>query len=89
MLMLDGKIAQKVYSTEDGPPIVGASLSDPYIAIKRADGTCAFFVGDSVARQISETEIPDLVSLPVLARASALTDRVERIRRPNNRSLYR
>jgi hypothetical protein len=64
--MLDGKTLHTNYSTGEGPSIVGASVSDPYITIKRADGTCAFFIGDSVARKISEAEIPDLVSYPSL-----------------------
>jgi len=60
--MIDGKTLHTIYSTGEGPSIVGASVSDPYITIKRADGTCALFIGDSVARKVSETEIPDLVS---------------------------
>jgi cleavage and polyadenylation specificity factor subunit 1 len=61
--MVDGKLVQQIYTNGEGSPIVAASISDPYIAIKRADGSCAFFVGDSVARKVSEAEFPQTVCL--------------------------
>ena len=57
-----------VLSDEGNPQIVTASISDPYIAIKRVDGSIMFFVGDTVARQVSETLLPGLVSTECFAK---------------------
>jgi len=62
LIRKDGKMIQSISSNEDRSPIVSASIQDPYIAIKRADGSCSFFAGDPVSRTIAETLIPGLVS---------------------------
>lgn len=62
LMRKDGKMIQTISSNEGRPAIVSASIQDPYIAIKRADGSCSFFAGDPVSRTIAETLIPGLVS---------------------------
>ena len=62
LIRKDGKMIQAISSNEGRPAIVSASIQDPYIAIKRADGSCSFFAGDPVSRTIAETLIPGLVS---------------------------
>jgi len=54
---LDGKVLNTISSIEDASPITAASIADPYIVIRRADGSVMFFVGDTVARTIRETSI--------------------------------
>ena len=53
---------QAISSDEGKAAIVSASIHDPYIAIRRADGSCSFFAGEPVSRTITETEIPEIVS---------------------------
>ena len=53
----DGKQQQVICGPSDLAPITAASITDPYIVIRRADGGVSLFTGDSVARQISETAI--------------------------------
>ena len=55
LLDSDGK-QQQVISVSD-MPISAATISDPYIVIRRTDGTVTLFVGDSVARQVSEASL--------------------------------
>lgn len=62
LIRKDGKMIQAISSNEGRPTIVSASIQDPYIAIKRADGSCSFFAGDPVSRTIAEIPIPGLVS---------------------------
>ncbi|WWC98043.1 protein CFT1 [Kwoniella sp. B9012] len=54
--IVDGKPIQVICPKSDLAPISSASISDPYIAIRRLDGSVSFFVGDTVARTV--TEIP-------------------------------
>jgi hypothetical protein len=62
LMTIDGKLIQSISSNEGRPAIVSASIQNPYITIKRADGSCSFFVGDPVSRTITESGIPGLVS---------------------------
>jgi len=62
LIRKDGKMIQAISSNEGRPAIVSASIQDPYITIKRADGSCSFFAGDPVSRTIAETPVPGLVS---------------------------
>ncbi|WWC73047.1 protein CFT1 [Kwoniella pini CBS 10737] len=57
LLDSNGKRIQSVCSGSDLPPITSASISDPYVAIRRLDGSVSFFVGDTVARTVSEVSI--------------------------------
>ena len=52
LLDSDGKKQTSIFSAE-AEPIVSASISDPFIAIRLADGTIHTFIGDSISRQIS------------------------------------
>lgn len=54
---VDGKRVQLISAEADAAPIVNASVSDPYIAIRRADGRASFFVGDPVERKVSQVQI--------------------------------
>nr|XP_018259229.1 protein CFT1 [Kwoniella dejecticola CBS 10117]OBR81387.1 protein CFT1 [Kwoniella dejecticola CBS 10117] len=49
----NGKLLQSVSPKSDLPPISSASISDPYVAIRRMDGSVSFFVGDTVNGQSS------------------------------------
>ncbi|TYJ59069.1 protein CFT1 [Cryptococcus floricola] len=53
----NGKVIQDVSPKSDQAPIVGASISDPFVVIRRADDSVSFFVGDTVARTVSEVAI--------------------------------
>lgn len=56
---VDGKHVQSVYTSE-GSTIVSASVSDPFAVVRRADGTAVFFIGDSVAKTVSQSPyLPD------------------------------
>lgn len=67
-LTSDGKKQHSVYTAAE-IPIASASISDPFVSIRLADGTVKTFVGDSVARQISEVEhdIPACQAVEVFA----------------------
>ena len=55
----NGKVQQVILpADDDNAPIVSASISDPYIAIRRADGQVSLFIGDSVARTVTEAHFP-------------------------------
>lgn len=54
---VDGKIIQTVCPRGDSPKIVNASISDPFVIIRRADDSVTFFVGDTVARTVGEAPI--------------------------------
>lgn len=56
----------------DIPMIVAASIADPYLVIRRADGGITLFVGDSVARTVSLAPTPE--SLPTCQAAEVFTD---------------
>jgi len=73
LLDSDGKKQTTIFTSED-EPIVSASISDPYIAIRLTDGTVHTFVGDSVARQISRVEhdLPPCQSAEVFSDASGI-----------------
>ena len=51
--LADGKVSQTVSTTEDDSAIQSASIFDPYLAIRKQDGSLTLFVGDPVARTIS------------------------------------
>nr|ODO03748.1 protein CFT1 [Cryptococcus depauperatus CBS 7855] len=53
----NGKVFQVICPRSDRPPIVSASISDPYVVIRRADDSVTFFLGDIVARSVTETPI--------------------------------
>ena len=55
--VIDGKQQQIIDAGEGSPPILSASILDPYIAICRADGRISFFIGDTVARSVSATAL--------------------------------
>ncbi|WVF65469.1 protein CFT1 [Kwoniella sp. CBS 6097] len=59
LLDYNGKLVQLVCHLPGLPPIVSASISDPYIVIRRADGSVQFFVGDTVARSVSEVSLSE------------------------------
>ncbi|EIW66021.1 hypothetical protein TREMEDRAFT_70300 [Tremella mesenterica DSM 1558] len=56
LLDSDGKTQQSIGN--EGEEIVSASISDPYVVIRRVNGSGSMFVGDTVARQLSEVKIP-------------------------------
>jgi cleavage and polyadenylation specificity factor subunit 1 len=53
---------------------VAASFADPYLIIRREDGTISLFVGDSVARTVSDAVVPDDVSFPLCEAVEVFTD---------------
>ncbi|WWC91156.1 uncharacterized protein L201_006097 [Kwoniella dendrophila CBS 6074] len=55
----NGKPIQVVCPKSGLAPITSASISDPYLAIRRSDGSVSFFVGDTVARTISEVSLAE------------------------------
>lgn len=73
LLDSDGK-KQTCIFTADSQPIVSASISDPFIAIRLADGTVYTFVGDSLARQIAQVdhELPSCQSIEVFSDTSGI-----------------
>jgi cleavage and polyadenylation specificity factor subunit 1 len=55
-------------------PIVSASIADPYVVIRRSDGSITVFVGDSMARTVAEATVPADVVFPVCQSAEVFTD---------------
>ncbi|WRT69124.1 protein CFT1 [Kwoniella shivajii] len=53
----NGKRIQIVCPRSDLPPISSACISDPYVLIRRTDGSVSFFVGDTVARTVTQVSI--------------------------------
>ncbi|WVW79420.1 protein CFT1 [Kwoniella bestiolae CBS 10118] len=53
----NGRPIQVICPKSDLAPIMSASISDPYVVIRRKDGNVSFFVGDTVARTVSEGSI--------------------------------
>ncbi|WWD21338.1 protein CFT1 [Kwoniella shandongensis] len=60
LLDSNGKLLQPICPRSDLPAIASASISDPYVAIRRVDGSISLFVGDTVARSVTEAPFPDL-----------------------------
>ncbi|KAL7421114.1 mRNA cleavage and polyadenylation factor subunit [Cryptotrichosporon argae] len=60
LLDTDAKLVQMVVAPSDQPPIVAASIADPFLVIRRADGSVTLFSGDSVARSLTESATDDL-----------------------------
>lgn len=56
----------------DLAPIVSASISDPYVIIRRSDGAVTIFVGDSVGRTVSQAGLSG--PLPECQAADVFTD---------------
>jgi hypothetical protein len=52
----EGKIMQEVFN-ESEHDIESASISDPYIIIRRVDGSIAFYAGDSMARTLGPRDL--------------------------------
>lgn len=92
-LQVDGKIIQTVCPRGDGPKIVNASISDPFVIIRRADDSVTFFVGDTVARTVAEAPIVSegVSHLPFKFAFghSADDERLGISRLPGSRGLYR
>ncbi|OXG80075.1 protein CFT1 [Cryptococcus neoformans var. grubii Br795] len=76
VVLLDnnGKIIQTVCPRGDGPKIVNASISDPFVIIRRADDSVTFFVGDTVARTVGEAPIVSEGESPVCQAVEIFTD---------------
>ncbi|ORY33060.1 cleavage and polyadenylation specific protein [Naematelia encephala] len=70
LLDQDGKLQQTICSATE-VPIISASISDPYIVIRRADNTVSLLMGDSVARSVSVQAIP---SNPLCQAVQVFTD---------------
>lgn len=70
----DAKVQQVVCPPSDLAPIASASIADPYLVIRRGDGSSTLFVGDSVERKVSEATLPDGVQLPNCQAAEVFTD---------------
>ena len=52
----DAQLMQEL-ANESEHDFVSASISDPYIAIRRADGSVAFFAGDSMERTLAVRDV--------------------------------
>ncbi|OCF35639.1 protein CFT1 [Kwoniella heveanensis BCC8398] len=74
LLDSNGKPIQLVCHQPGLPPIVSASISDPYVVVRRADGTVQFFVGDTVARSVSEVSLSENSDAPVCQVAEVFSD---------------
>ncbi|WVR09012.1 protein CFT1 [Kwoniella sp. DSM 27419] len=58
LLDSNGKPLQVVVAADTSrPPITRASISDPYVAIRRMDGSVTVFVGDTVARSVTQIDL--------------------------------
>ncbi|WVQ81298.1 protein CFT1 [Cryptococcus sp. DSM 104549] len=59
LLDSNGKIFKTVCAkSEPLAPIASASISDPYVVIRRADDSVSFFVGDATDSDMTVTEVP-------------------------------
>ncbi|KAL1407554.1 mRNA cleavage and polyadenylation factor subunit [Vanrija albida] len=75
LLDSDAKLSQTIIAASpDLPPIVSASIADPYVVVKRADGSITLLVGDSLARTVTEATFPDGAAAPVSITAEVFTD---------------
>ncbi|BEI92713.1 uncharacterized protein CcaverHIS019_0503410 [Cutaneotrichosporon cavernicola] len=72
LLDQDGEEQQVVCPASDLAPIVSASISDPYVIVRRSDGSVTLFVGDSVGRTISKASLSK--PLPECQAADVFTD---------------
>lgn len=74
LLDSDANLQHLVCGPSDLPPIVSASIADPYLVIRREDGTVTLFVGDSVERTVAEATLPEGIELPNSLGAEVFTD---------------
>lgn len=76
VLLLDSNATPvgTICGRSDAPEIVAASIADPYVLIRRADGSVSVFVGDTVEGKWSEAPLPDGLDLPVCQAAEVFTD---------------
>lgn len=74
LLDSDAEVQHTICPQSDLAPIVAASIADPYLVIKRADGSITLFVGDSVARTVTQADVPTDTELPLCQSAEVFTD---------------